>query len=212
MGRRRALSQRTQPVNHRPSTDERALSGDETVLAPGFSLPAGFRVGLLGERPGWGEDDPLYSMRQERDGWRIATEIGRWSERPGSDRWVSFDPPGVDEKLLRPKGPKLRVTLHGLKERDGRWYVQSTQVVALSGEVLADLGRTDWADVDHNGDVLYAKEGRLFRIRRGSLKLTSSWEPKLVADLNDLCYQRVEAPGKALVWPKSARSAGIAKR
>jgi hypothetical protein len=176
----------------------------ETTLAIGFSVPTEFRVELLGERSGWGEDDPINFMRLERDGWRLASEGGK-----GSDPRFSFpiDSPQVLEKSIKGKGgATLRVSLHGIHERDGTWYVETSQVAAASGEVVADLGRTDWADLDYNGDVLYASQGRLYRLRKRKRQAAAWSEPILVADLNSLHFQPVAPPARALSWPKSARS------
>ena len=64
-----------------------------------------------------------------------------------------------------------------------------------------DLGRIDWVDVDR-GDVLWSKGGKLFRLagptRRG---MALDAEPKLVADLNDMTFEAIEAPKKAMRWP-----------
>lgn len=206
-------------LNHRPPTDERARDGDETQLAPGFSLTAGFRVQPFGDWPGWGEDDPIHTTRQERDGWRVVSEGGGgggggdWTQYDvAAPLMVSFDPPLVWAKAIGATGATgatLRVTLSGLKELDGRWYVESSDVASSSGEILADLGRTDWSDVDHNGDVLYAQQGRLYRLPVRGRAAPELGEPVLVADLNDLRFQRVSPPDSARIWPKSARSAGF---
>ena len=53
-----------------------------------------------------------------------------------------------------------------------------------------------------NGDVLWSKGGRLFRLagptRQG---MTLDAEPKLVADLNDMTFEAIEAPKRAMTWP-----------
>ena len=60
----------------------------------------------------------------------------------------------------------------------------------------------DWVDADHTGDVLWSARGRLFRLagpaRRG-MKLDAA--PKLVADLNDMTFEAIEAPRRAMKWP-----------
>jgi len=205
----------TLDLNHRPATDERARDGDETQLAPDFSLPAGFRVRPWGPHPGWGEDDPIHTARQERDGWRILGEGGGGDWRQydvAAPVMVSFDPPWVSAKAIGATGATLRVTLSGLKERDGRWYVEASQIASSSGEILADLGRTDWSDVDHNGDVLYAQQGRLYRLPVRGRAAPKLGESILVADLNDLRFEPIPPPDSARIWPKSARSAGFAER
>jgi hypothetical protein len=54
----------------------------------------------------------------------------------------------------------------------------------------------------HQGDVLWSKGGKLFRLagptRRG---LDIDAEPKFVADLNAMTFEAIEAPKSALRWP-----------
>jgi hypothetical protein len=194
-------NERTLELNHRPAGDEWARDGDETHLAPDFRLPDGFRVRPFGERPGWGEDDPIYSARLERDGWRPTDEGGAPQENRDGPVWITFDPPFVRAKPLRRDGLELRLALHGIKERDGRWYLETGQIVAPGDHILADLGRVDWADVDHNGDVLVSQGGRLFRMRIPPHATAVLSAPALVADLNDMRFERRSTPPEARTWP-----------
>jgi hypothetical protein len=67
--------------------------------------------------------------------------------------------------------------------------------------VLRKLGRIDWADLDHNGDVLWAWSGKLWRLRAGErgARLADA-EPRLVADFNDMRFAPVEPPVGATRW------------
>lgn len=187
-------------LNHRP--------GEDMQLAEGFTTPAGFKVAPLGDYSGGGEDDPIGAMRRERDGW-VVTSPGEQSEynRSGPMSW-RIDPPMVSEKPLGKREMVLRTNLHDVAERDGTWYVQTGQVAGPTG-VVEDLGRIDWADVDHNSDVLFARGGRLFRRAQRQLRLGSLEPPKLVADLNDLRLERRASPSSARSWPKSARAGRV---
>lgn len=206
---------RSLALNHRhPFTEHSGgIGGNEMQLAPECDpLPKGFRVRPLGPGSGWGEDDPIHAMRQHRDGWRLASEGGPGEEAPRDFSappppvWVTFDPPWVMQKPLRKGGPFLQIARHGIKERDGRWYIESAQVVA-GAEVLVDLGRIDWADVDALGDVLYAQAGKLFRLRLGAGKTAS--EAVVIADLNGLTFERRASPQQARIWPNSARKGNV---
>ena len=53
----------------------------------------------------------------------------------------------------------------------------------------------DWADADHNGDMLYALAGCLYRIRAGDLM---TGDALLVADLNGMVFEPMKAPDEAL--------------
>jgi hypothetical protein len=70
------------------------------------------------------------------------------------------------------------------------------------GQPTLGLDRIDWADLDHNGDVLCAIEGRLYRCPVQSLADREDG-PRLtlVADLNELTFEAVAAPDWARRWP-----------
>ena len=180
-------------------------AGGDMRLAAGFTIPDGFEVKPLGDDSGCGEDEPILTTRLERDGWVVtsAGERSRYS-RSASMKY-SFDPARVLEKPIRRRDVRLRVSTQGLGEQRGTWYVQTGQLVGPTG-VLEDLGRIDWSDVDHNGDVLFARDGQLFRWRQRRLRMGRLLEPpKLVADLNDLQFNRRAPPASARSWPKLAR-------
>ena len=89
---------------------------------------------------------------------------------------------------------RLRVQTHGYHEKGGRTWVETADVLDHGGTMLRDFGRIDWIDVDHNGDILLAREGRLERLRRGEIRAGSL---KLVADLHGMTFEPVEAPAWA---------------
>ena len=182
-------------LNHYPGVD--------MEVAPGFALPKGFHVQPFGELSGRGEDDPIHATRLERDGWRVVTKGAFKSSDPRF--FFAIDPPRVHEKPTRSGGPTLRVSLHGIHERDGSWYVETSQLVSSSGQVIADLDRTDWADLDHNGDVLFASSGCLYRLRTPKGRTKECPPPTLVADLNDMRFEPLAPSATARSWPKSAR-------
>ena len=180
------------------SSNELALNHHEgqLALAPGFTLPKAFYVTTLGVR--LGEDDPILSMRLMRDGWLLVSG-GRQSEKPGPVL-LSFDPPIIWEKHhpLEPGRYTLRMSIHGVKESDGPWYVIEHAVSAARDSSL-DLGRSDWADWARNGDLLFAKNGRVFRSKYSTGGLAPAKE---LADFSDRRFEQRVAPPAALRWPK----------
>src|SRR6185436_11687862 len=149
--------------------------GNEMSLREGdkAKLPKGFRIAALAGRPGWGEDDPIMSMRLARDGWRDLGGEKRHEHKFGAKIWITYEPAVTRTKTIveghRGKTLSLRMHCHGIHERHGRWYVESADVVDQSGAIVFDCGRTEWADLDHNGDVLFAREGRLYRLSPAAL-------------------------------------------
>ena len=187
--------ERTLALNHR---------SEHMELAEGFAVPGLFEVRRLGERAGSGEDEPILTMRLERDGWTLKEPGVRSKDRQSAIHYP-FDSPRVMEKQLRRRSLGVRVNLHGIGEEGGTWYVETSQVVGPTG-VLEDLGRVDWADVDHNGDVLFARDGCLFRRRHGRFRSGAKAESaKLVADLNGLHFGSIVSPRSAHSWPRNAR-------
>jgi hypothetical protein len=164
-------------------------------LAEGFRVPPTIKVGLLDRKDG-GEDQPVWSSRLERDGWRL--------KRRGKYRKTQSNPRSWSEcvqKELRVKSSgawTLEMQLAGIKEADGPWYVMEYRVVDQRGSVVLDLGRADWADWSHDGDLLFAKDGCLFRARVH--KRNGPAEPKKLIDLSGLKFEPVEPTPAATRW------------
>lgn len=169
-------------------------------------LPAKFAVRDFGPGSGWGEDGPIMNQRLARDGWTLgAQKQGKRNSFGTAKIWVTFDPPLTRHKTipLRRRGMALllRTRCHGVKERNGRWYVETSDVVDDCGATVFDFGRTDWADLDHNGDVLFARDGRLNRLPKHELRGAVSTDAvQLVADLNDMKFEALVPPASALRW------------
>jgi hypothetical protein len=188
-------------LNHRTKPKSSAPEQDELRLAPGGRLPKGFRVEALHEHSGWGEDDPIFSMRLARDGWCFDQNAPASSESKSNRFWCRFDPPIMRRRPLartrtKTTEPCLRVSLHAISERQGRWYIETADLVDAEDRVLRDLGRVDWADADGAGGVLFGKDGCLFRIRSPSLTA----KPKLVANLNEMAFEAIASPIAARRW------------
>lgn len=185
---------------------------DEWSVQKGFQLPKRFHVAPLHENSGWGEDDPIETMRLMRDGWRFAQQsVAQKEHRQGARFWITCNPPITrwkDIVLSRRCRLSLRVQLHAIKEMQSRWLVETADIMDGDGQVLRALGRVDWADVDHNGDVLYASEGRLFRLplqgASGGARTCKSYlslvPAKPVVDLNAMEFAAIAPPANALKW------------
>jgi hypothetical protein len=171
----------------------------ETQLAEGFQHPRRLKVTPLGDHSGWGEDGPILQMRMERHGW-ANVQNHRFQTCHEHTLRISYpcDPPWTYEKLLdcaEPHGPRLCLRFHGFREQEGRWYVETAGVVGVDGETLHDFGFVDWIDIDHNADILYAKNGYLYRQPKSASTAT------IVADLNGMTFECMTAPDWATRWP-----------
>jgi hypothetical protein len=168
------------------------------ALAPGFTLRKGMRVSALGRDAGRGEDDPIQHHRLTRDGWRLV-DLGTPREQSrGASIWIVLDPPRVYAKG-RPKEPELELEQRwtGIKQTNGPWYVMEHALVRRSTQREHALPDCEWADWDHQGDLLMAREGRLWRARvvRGVLQ-----EPRMLIDLREERFEPVVAPPSARTW------------
>ena len=172
-------------------------------LAEGYHLPKAFSVEALGPHSGGGEDDPIWSWRLQRDGWLWT----QWPQELKEDRsgaiWIENVPAKVWQKP-HPKWPekyKLRQSILGINEGGGPWHVIEHAILGPNGAVDS-IGRSEWADWDHNGDLLFAQSGCLYRLspRRG--KFPPVELSKTIADLNGLVFNPLPAPPEASVWPK----------
>jgi hypothetical protein len=165
-------------------------------LAEGFQVPLAIKVRPLGDHAGRGEDDPIWSTRLERDGWQLKRR-GKYRENKGTPRiWIEYV-----EKELRVKSIgawTLEMLLAGIRETDGPWYVIEYRVVDRHGNVVLDLGRADWADWSRDGDLLFAKEGCLFRTHMN--KRTGPAHPEKLIDLSSLKFEAVEPKPEATRW------------
>ncbi len=175
---------------------------NERRLAPAFKLPLRIRVRRLGSRPGWGEDSPIWEERIRRDGW-MSRHPGQEIQHPyGSATWFEYSPPiqwSKPEPGSRPRY-ELWMSINGLKERDGPWYVTNYEVRGERDEVI-DLGRCDSVEWSPEGDVLLAKNGMLFRLRRlHNRELPPVESAVCVADLTSRTFAPREAPPAAKTW------------
>ena len=168
----------------------------ERRLADGFRLPGKIKVEPFGQRPGAGEDDPLHATRLARDGW-VLRQKGAWRENGvGATTWITYQEPVTWVKAAGALTLEMRIL--GIGERDGPWYVMEHAITGPGGEVLLDLGRSDWADWSPSGELLYAKDGRLYRAAADSR--CGLREPEELIDLHALRFEAVEAPPDAKLW------------
>ena len=180
-------------LNHRAS---------EMALAEAFRLPSTIEVIPFGAASGWGEDDPIHHVRLQRDGWRWIDRRSAKAEHSGSKgRWLTFDPPIAYRRRIGEGGAavNLEMSLEAIHERGGSWYVITWRL--MEGEaVLRDLGRADWADAGPHGDLLLARDGRLWRLapRRG--RGWTDGDLREVADLTADAFEPRVAPDPATRW------------
>lgn len=183
-------SPKTLLLNHREG---------ERELGESHRLPSKYKVRPFGERPGWGEDEPIMGERLTRDGWRLIQTAEYTRNELGDKTWIDMEPPEVwDRTNPRVKGISLRMVITGLHERDGAWYIIEHELFDQRSKETFPLGRTSWADWGRNGDLLFAKGGSLFRLR--SDQIPDLGAAKQLIDLSANRFAPMEAPSKAAKW------------
>jgi hypothetical protein len=173
----------------------------ELKLAQGFSVPKWLKVTQFGERPGRGEDDPIYSERLRRDGWKLVDFPTKTKDDFNAKVWMEFSPP---IKWMKPsrKWPRysLEMSILGIKEKNGPWCV-TEHSLRDGGSRLDNIGRSDWADWSQSGDLLFAKDGCLYRVPCKAGILARLRDAVEIADLSGMRFQPVKAPPEYLRWP-----------
>jgi len=175
----------------------------ELGLAKGFSIPRWLTVKQFGNRPGWGEDDPVWSERLKRDGWKLVSYPTRTKDDYGAKVWCEFDPP-ITWRKYNPKWPKrysIEMSITGLKEKDGPWYLTEHRLIRDEGPVET-IGRSDWADWSHTGDLLFAKGGALYKLPCTRSVPASIRSAVRIGDFSNLRFENREAPIEYRQWPK----------
>jgi hypothetical protein len=164
--------------------------------AEDFRLPKSMSVESCGIHSGRGEDGPILCQRLLRDGWKLQQAAEGWENKPTSRIWHEFSKKEVWAKSCG--SWTLEMLISGMHERDGSWYVLEHRIVNARGRVALDLGRSDWADWSRSGELLYAREGRLYRIVVGAnCEIGVSEE---LIDLRDLKFETNLAPPEAMTW------------
>ena len=190
-------------LNHR--RDPHRQGYDEMALGDGFKAPP-MSITPLHEHSGGGEDDPIRFYRMKRDGWALVA-------KGSQSNWQGFSSPyhfAQRKPTIYEKRPKavigfaqwgLRLTSKYTGERQGRWNVEEACIANVWGKTVLEIGRVDWCDLDHNGDVLWAWAGKLWRMNYcrdpRAFKLA---QPKLLGDFNDMVFEEMEPSVDARKW------------
>jgi hypothetical protein len=177
------------------------LDAGRTSPSGDFTLPRWMRVDLLDDHFPYSSHEPIEYMRLGRDGWQ---RIGDWTPRPvnslGRPYGSKVNLPVAYRRSLGPKGGA--VTLEMAVERAGHWGTKTQARYRLldGDQELRLLGLADWADAAPNGDLLLAREGRLFRMSAGDPTSFRDGEFHEIADLRGHRFQERVAPPEACRW------------
>jgi len=174
-----------------------SLNHNSSYLKPtkGARVPQELSVAQVGDCPVGGEDARILDCRLRRDGWRLIQEGVVTRHDYGAFLWIEYDPPTVWAHP-RPGGSgpwELRMIERGIKERNGTWNVVEYALRNGETEQEAPLGRLDWADWCHSGDLVFTRDGCVWRMAVDETDCFPPHERRLV-DLRPLTFRELAPP------------------
>jgi hypothetical protein len=162
---------------------------DQAALAEGFALKKLRRAGLAK----WGgEDATVWWNVLERDGW-TRVQDAEFEERKRGWRAT------VPERWIKPHGRfglTLEMNVVGIGGLVRGWYDLRYRVFSAKAEVIPETA-LDWADWDHGGDLVYARDGKIFRRSFRKKELQSKVE---LADFTAEKFRNVAPSLEATKW------------
>lgn len=156
-----------------------------------------FRVGCakfsIGSWATWrGEDATVWYDVMERDGWECIHQ-GEWREfgKVKGFAWKAKTPEQWQKPHPAGRPLSLEMSIEAVGQDDGPWYVTAYRVAETDGPDVLTLSRADWADWDRQGDLLYARDGCLYR---QSFSGTKPLPAQQVADFSDQRFEAIKSP------------------
>lgn len=156
-----------------------AFDGDHS-LADGFALPQWLRLGAFEERISWAQDDAVWEARLLHEGWLVTSDEFREKRHP-----------------VLPNRYTLKMTLSESFDFAGDQMAHHV----VSNSLSLGPGKSDWADWDRTGDLLFSKRAALYRVRFSNGVLAPIEEAQQLSDFSTMRFENVVAPQTALQWP-----------
>lgn len=138
-----------------------------------------------------GEDDPIFSKRLERDGWRLLT---KWQvENRGFPKLFRTIQPELRERV-NPSGTHAISLTRSIECLD---YAEEFSVRDLKSAMTWNIGGASWVDWDQQGRLVIARDGKIFV---ASISNNGRLSEKLVVDLNSSKPEPLPPPDWATRW------------
>jgi hypothetical protein len=161
----------------------------EVTAHPNHNPPSWLHI-TFSDR-GRGDDDPLFSDRIERDGWKLKQE---WKvEHLGYPKWNRTIQAEIREKLSRNGKFALRLE----RSIDGLKYAEKFSVMCAEKLMWTPLTRASWADWDQNGRLVFCRDGRVLTSRPEPVGLGVETQ---LADFNSAKPEPLPPPRAATIW------------
>jgi hypothetical protein len=138
-----------------------------------------------------GEDDPIFSQRLERDGWRLK---GIWQvENRGYPKMFHTVQPEVREKANPSRTHVIQLT-RSIECLD---YSEDFAVRSVKRSLAVDIAGASWADWDQQGRLVLARDGKILA---ASIKSDNNLVEELLIDLNPSKPEPLPPPEWATKW------------
>ena len=138
-----------------------------------------------------GEDDPVFSQRLERDGWRLRDA---WKvENRGHPKHFHTVQPEVREKVDPSRTHAILLT-RSIEHLD---YSEEFVLRHVKQSLMAAIERASWADWDQQGRLVFARDGKIFA---GSISDNGDVAENLLVDLNPAKPEPNAPPEWATKW------------
>ncbi|MCP4417886.1 MAG: hypothetical protein GY805_14775 [Chloroflexi bacterium] len=138
-----------------------------------------------------GEDDPLYSTRLTRDGWKT---VKKWRVKHTKSK-RGYITPQPEVRLLQHPNQPLNLVLN--RHIDGYKYYELYEVENCLTGARIILEQAECARWDQQGRLVFVAEGKL---KIGSLTECDTLVTREIADFNDQKPKEVKSPDWATKW------------
>jgi hypothetical protein len=165
-------------------------------------MPPDFRLEAFDGPGNMSEITGVFRARMMRNGWSLIDE-GKCNEPDWkADVTWRYEHPVIYEKQSA-TSCRLRLEIKGMHQKNGPWYWTDYEVWESSGKNIFCLPKIDWADWDKNGDLLFAKDGKLLRMNSRAITpdhIQRDAGTALVCDFSPLAFTEVVQPPETNHW------------
>ncbi len=165
-----------------------------------MEVPRELTVTPLGPNAGYGDDRPVLHARLRRDGWVLVQdgrEIACRNAGYGEEAATVWHRP-------QPRGEAawdLRMTDRRVHKRRGSWNMVEYALTHPATAAEIPLGPLDWADWCRSGDLVFAKDGGVWRLPAEQVGCEAPLETaRLLVDLGPLSFRELAPPPEAREW------------
>jgi hypothetical protein len=171
--------------------------------ADGFQVPKRLNVRPMNDHSDGEGYDPIYHVRLLRDGW-VLRQSGKLAgyQKSGPVQRQYTEPRIYEKRSAHTRAVlRLQMRFRAVGDTPEGPYSLEHEILHDNGDSLLTLPGVTWADWDRNGDLLFAEQGRLFRLPRDKNPEADRMKAKELADFSSLSFEAKEAPLRYRSFP-----------